>query len=81
MTKVISVNERGALTLPKEARERLGVTHGGQLVVEVEKNGEVVLRSGVVMPVEIYTAARVKEFERMNETPLAGKKLRWRKAR
>ena len=81
MTKVISVNVRGALTLPKEARERLGVTHGGQLVVDVEENGEVVLRSGVVMPVEIYTAARVKEFERMNEAPLAGKKLRWRKAR
>jgi AbrB family looped-hinge helix DNA binding protein len=81
MTKVITVNGRGALTLPKEAREKLGVTRGGQLVVDIDENGEITLRPGVVMPVEIYSAARVKEFQRMNESPLAGKKLRWRKAR
>lgn len=81
MIKVITVNGRGALTLPKEARERLGVTHGGQLVVDLDESGEVVLRAGVVMPVEIYSAARAEEFRRMNESPLAGKKLNWRKAR
>jgi AbrB family looped-hinge helix DNA binding protein len=81
MIKVISVNQRGALTLPKEARDKLGVTRGGQIVVSVDENGEVVLRAGVVMPIEIYSAARVAEFEQMNEKPLAGKKLRWRKAR
>ena len=81
MTKVITVNGRGALTLPKEAREKLGVTRGGQLVVDIDDNGGITLRPGVVMPVEIYSAARVKEFQRMNESPLAGKKLRWRKAR
>jgi len=81
MTKVITVNERGALTLPKEVREKLGVTRGGQLVVDVEKGGGVVLRAGVVMPVEMYSPARIEEFERMNEAPLSGKKLRWRKAR
>lgn len=81
MTKVISVNQRGALTLPKEARDKLGVTRGGQIVVSVDENGEVVLRAGVVLPIEIYSAARVEEFERMNEKPLAGKSLRWRKAR
>jgi len=81
MTKVITVNDRGALTLPKEVREKLGVTRGGQLVVDMEEEGEVVLRAGVVMPVEIYSQTRVEEFRRMNEAPLAGKKLRWRKAR
>jgi len=80
MTKVITVNGRGALTLPKEARERLGVTHGGQLVVDMDESGEVVLRAGVVMPVEIYSAARGEEFRRMNESPLVSKKLRWRRA-
>jgi AbrB family looped-hinge helix DNA binding protein len=81
MTKVITVNQRGALTLPKEAREKLGVTRGGQLVVDIDERGEVILRAGVVMPVEIYSTARVEEFRRMNEAPLAGKKLRWRKTR
>ncbi len=28
MIKVISANLRGALTLPKEVREKLGVIHG-----------------------------------------------------
>ena len=81
MIKVITVNQRGALTLPKEVREKLGVTRGGQLVVDMDERGQAVLRAGVVMPVEIYSAARVEEFQRMNEAPLAGKKLRWRKAR
>jgi len=81
MTKVITVNERGALTLPKEVRQRLGVTHGGQLVVDVDESGNVVLRAGAVMPVEIYSNARVEEFRRMNESALVGKKLRWRKIR
>ena len=79
MTKVITVNERGALTLPKEAREKLGVTRGGQLVVDVDESGEVTLRAGIVMPVEIYSAARVEAFQRLNEAPLEGKKLRWAK--
>jgi AbrB family looped-hinge helix DNA binding protein len=81
MIKVITVNQRGALTLPKEVREKLGVTRGGQLVVDMDERGQAVLRAGVVMPVEIYSTARVEEFQRMNEAPLAGRKLRWRKAR
>jgi AbrB family looped-hinge helix DNA binding protein len=81
MTKVITVNDRGALTLPKEIREKLGVTRGGQLVVDMEEEGEVVLRAGVIMPVEIYSPVRVEEFRRMNEAPLTGKKLHWRKGR
>jgi len=81
MTKVITVNERGALTLPREVREKLGVTRGGQLVVDMDESGEVILRAGVVIPLEIYSAARIEEFRQMNEAPLAGKKPRWRKAR
>jgi len=37
------------------------------------------LRAGEVMPVEIYSTKRMAEFERMNEAPLAGQKVRWRK--
>ena len=81
MTKVITVSERGTLTLPKDVREKLGVTHGGQLIVDMDEGGEVILRAGVVMPVKIYSASRVEKFRRMNEAPLAGKKLRWRKAK
>lgn len=81
MVKIISVNQRGALTLPKEVRDKLGVVRGGQLIVDCPDSGEVVLRAGVVMPIEIYSDARAKEFQKMNETALTGKKLRWRKAK
>jgi len=37
MEKPISVNERGLLTLPKEARKRLGVLRGGQLWMSTSK--------------------------------------------
>jgi len=79
VSKVITVNERGALTLPREVRDKLGVTRGGHLVLDIDDAGEVILRAGVVMPVEVYSAARVAEFQRMNEAPLAGRKLAWRK--
>ena len=74
------VNERGALTLPKGVRDALGVTRGGQIVVDVDGKGGVRLRSGVVMPVEIYSPARMGEFRKMNEAPLARRKAVWRRA-
>jgi len=79
--KLITVNDRGSLTLPREARERLGVARGGQLLMDIDEQGEVILRAGVVMPLEIYSDDRVQEFQHMNELPLTGKKLRWKKIR
>ena len=76
MTKVITVNQRGAMTLPKEVRDALGVARGGQLVLNLDKQGNAILQPGAVFPVEIYTEARVREFEAMNNAPLAGRKLR-----
>lgn len=79
MVKLISVNERGALTLPKEARARLGVLRGGQLFMGIDEQGEVVLRAGVAMPIEIYSNDRIEEFQSMNEAPLAGMNIQWKK--
>jgi AbrB family looped-hinge helix DNA binding protein len=77
MTKTITVSERGTLTLPKEARKSLGVAHGGQLIVQMDDEGTITLRAGAVMPLEIYSKARLAEFQRLNEAPLSGRKLRW----
>ena len=75
MTKVISINERGTLTLPKEMRDRLGIKASGQVVVEETSEG-VLVRPGVTVPVEVYSAERLAEFTRNNETALAGFKLK-----
>ncbi len=79
--KVINVTERGALTLPKEARDRLGVSRGGTLLLDYNEAGDAVLRAGVVMPVEVYSDERIAGFEEENEAPLAGRRLKWRKVK
>ncbi len=74
MTKVININERGTLTLPKELRKRLGIK-AGQIVAE-ETNEGILLRVGVTFPVEIYDEKRLAEFARHNETALANYNLK-----
>jgi bifunctional DNA-binding transcriptional regulator/antitoxin component of YhaV-PrlF toxin-antitoxin module len=63
MTKVININARGTLTLPKEARAELGLTGAAQVVVESTEDG-LLLRSGVTFPIEIYSQAKVAELEK-----------------
>lgn len=75
MTKVVSINQRGTLTLPKEMRDRLGIKSSGQVVVEETPEG-VLLRPGVTVPVEVYSEERLSEFTRNNETALAGFNLK-----
>jgi len=70
MTKVININQRGTLTLPKEMRRRLGVKAAGQVVAEETDDG-VLLRAGATFPVEIYSEKRMTEFRRNNEDALA----------
>lgn len=70
MTKVVNINDRGTLTLPKEMRRRLGVNGNAQVVAEETDEG-VLLRAGVTFPVEVYSASRLAEFRRNNEEALA----------
>ncbi len=75
MTKVINMNERGTLTLPKEMRRRLGVERNAQVVAEETEEG-ILLRPGVTFPVELYSEKRLAEFRRHNEESLAGYRLK-----
>lgn len=71
MIKVININGRGTLTLPKEMRQRLGVSSNAQVVAEETDDG-ILLRPGVTFPVELYSDTRVAEFRRNNDEALAG---------
>ena len=73
MTKVI--NGRSTLILPKALRKRLGIQTCGQVVVEETRKG-LLFRPGVTVPVEVYSAQQLAEFERRNETALADLKLK-----
>ncbi len=74
MTKVININNRGTLTLPKELRERLGIKGEGRVVAE-ETEGGILLRPGATFPIEIYTEERLAEFKNNNEDALKNYQL------
>ncbi|MGA2801308.1 MAG: AbrB/MazE/SpoVT family DNA-binding domain-containing protein [Verrucomicrobiota bacterium] len=75
MTKIININGRGTLTLPKELRRRFGVSGNGQVVAEETDEG-ILLRAGVTFPIEIYSEKRLAEFDRHNEQALARFRLK-----
>ena len=74
MAKVIKIKGRGTLTLPKELRRRLGIK-AGQVVAE-ESTEEILLHAGATFSVEVYSERRLSEFDRNNETALAGYRFR-----
>lgn len=72
------VSARGQLTLPAKLRKRLGIEPGGVVVAE-EKDGALVLRPAMVMPVRIYTDEEIAEWtadDAMSEADLAAWKDR-----
>lgn len=69
MERIISINERGTITLPKDLRNKYGFKPGGQIVIEESEEG-LLLRPGVTFSVEIYSDKRVKEFQQHNEEDL-----------
>jgi len=75
MTKVLNINDRGTLTLPKAMRRRLGVAHNALVVAEETDEG-ILLRPGVTFPVELYSEKRLAEFHRHNEDSLARFRLK-----
>jgi len=51
--KLIEINERGALTLPKDIRQRLGVARGGTVIAETNEAGEAARNLGNKQPARL----------------------------
>jgi bifunctional DNA-binding transcriptional regulator/antitoxin component of YhaV-PrlF toxin-antitoxin module len=62
---LITVNERGALTLPKEIRRQAGIPHGGPVRIQMTSEG-VLITPVVAYPIENYTPERLAEFRLNN---------------
>jgi len=63
---IVKLGKKGQLSLPAGVLRKLGLQGAGTLIVEATDDGAVVLRPAAVYPVEIYSDARVKEFEKAN---------------
>jgi AbrB family looped-hinge helix DNA binding protein len=74
MERIISINERGTITLPKDLRNKYGFEAGSQIVIEESEEG-LILRPGITFSVEIYSDQRIEEFQQQNEAELEGFEL------
>jgi len=60
---LIKLGKRGQLSLPAAVLRKMGIQGAAMLLVEATDDGAVILRPAGIYPVEVYTDARLKEFE------------------
>jgi AbrB family looped-hinge helix DNA binding protein len=63
---VVKLGKKGQVSLPAAVLRKLGLQGRATLLVEATDDGAVILRPAGVYPIEIYSDARVKEFEESN---------------
>ena len=59
--KTSVVGKRGAVIIPAEIRRHLGLEEGTPIIAE-ERDGGVLIRPAVLLPIEIYSPERKAEF-------------------
>ena len=62
MKATLTMTERGVITLPAKLRKALGLSADDQLIAETTSEG-LLLRPAVTLPIEMYSEARLREFE------------------
>ena len=62
MKATLTITSRGVVTLPAKLRRALGLKADDQLIAETTPDG-LLLRPAVTLPLEVYTAAREREFD------------------
>ena len=62
MKTTLTLTSRGVVTLPAKLRRALGLQADDQLIAETTPEG-LLLRPAVTLPVEIYSAERIAEFD------------------
>jgi len=69
MKAVLTLTNRGVVTLPAKLRKFLGIKADDQIIAETTPEG-LLLRPAVTLPIEIYSDDRIREFEE-SESELA----------
>lgn len=62
MKATITVTSRGVATLPASLRRAVGIKADDQLIAEATPEG-LLLRPAVTLPIEMYNAKRIREFD------------------
>jgi len=61
---IVKCGKKGQITIPRPVLKRLGIEENTPMLLDVTDDGAIVLRQAAVLPVEIYSDARIAEFER-----------------
>ena len=64
---VVKLGKKGQVSLPAAVLRKLGLHGKATLIVEATDDGAVILRPAAVYPVELYSDARIKEFDEANQ--------------
>ena len=68
---IVKLGKKGQLSLPAGVLRKLGLEGAATLIVEATDDGALILRPAAVYPIELYSDARVKEFEQANRLTAA----------
>ena len=63
---IVKLGKKGQLSLPAGVLRKLGLQGAATLLVEATDDGAVILRPAAVYPIELYSDARIKEFDAAN---------------
>jgi bifunctional DNA-binding transcriptional regulator/antitoxin component of YhaV-PrlF toxin-antitoxin module len=69
--ELAKIGKKGQLTIPRSVLQAAGITEESRVVLEATSDGAIVMRQAAVYPIELYTEARVREFEETNTIPAA----------
>jgi len=61
--ELVKLGKSGQVSIPRAILRKLGISAEQTFIVEAADDGAIVLRQAAVYPVEIYSEARVREFE------------------
>lgn len=67
--EVIKLGKKRQVSLPSAILRKLGLEGSATLLVDTTDDGAVILRPAAVYPIEMYSDARLAEFERENAIP------------
>jgi len=77
VVQLVKVGSKGQVSIPKSVLDRLGIREQTPMLVDVTEDGAIQLRQAGVYPIEIYSEARIKEFDAADRlSPAERKKLK-----
>ncbi len=64
---LVKLSKKGQLSIPRAILRRLNIQDETPMLIDVTPDGVIQLRQVAIMPIEIYSDARIAEFDRENQ--------------